>query len=239
MTELFTFAVMAFSTLFFVMDPLGLLPIFITLTANETPEQRRQTARRASLVTFAILLIFTLFGAYIFRLFGLTLDAFRIAGGILLLLMALDMLHAQPSRARSSPEETEAGSHKDDVAIVPLAMPLLAGPGTVASVMVLASQNSDWRYTFVVLLVVALCCLASWLILRSSDLICRVFSPAGIAVFERIMGLLLAAIAIQFMADGVVGVLSGAGFSLSAALTDPTAAATTSATAASTPAGTP
>ena len=148
--------------------------------------------------------------------------------------MALDMLHAQPSRARSSPEETEAGSHKEDVAIVPLAMPLLAGPGTVASVMVLASQHSDWRYTFVVLLVVALCCLASWLILRSSDFICRVFSPAGIAVFERIMGLLLAAIAIQFMADGVMGILSGAGISLSA-----TAANATSATVAATTAGTP
>lgn len=224
MTDLLTFAVMAFSTLFFVMDPLGLLPIFITVTANETPAQRRLTARRASLVAFAILLIFTLFGAYIFRLFGLTLDAFRIAGGILLLLMALDMLHAKPSRTRSSPEETDAGAQKDDVAIVPLAMPLLAGPGTVASVMVLASQHDDWRYTLVVLAVVSLCCLATWLILRSSELLCRLFGPAGIAVFERIMGLLLAAIAIQFMADGAMGFLASAGLSPGAtAIPPPTA----------------
>ena len=210
------FAVMAFSTLFFVMDPLGLLPIFITVTANETPVQRRKTARRASIVAFAILLIFTLFGAYIFRLFGLTLDAFRIAGGVLLLLMALDMLRAQPSRTRSTPEETDDGVQKDDVAIVPLAMPLLAGPGTVASVMVLASQHKDWRYTFVVLAVVALCCLASWLILGAAGPLCRLFGHSGIAVFERIMGLLLAAIAIQFMADGALGLLASAHLSAAA-----------------------
>ncbi|MDR0965065.1 MAG: MarC family protein [Myxococcales bacterium] len=216
MIEFLTFAIMAFSMLFFVMDPLGNLPIFITLTANETATQRRLTARRASIAAFVILFCCTLGGSYVFRLFGLTLDAFRIAGGVLLFLIGLDMLRAQPSRTRSSPEETDEGVQKDDVAIVPLAMPLLAGPGTVASVMVLASQNKDWRYTLIVIAVVALCCLASWLILRAADPISHLLGHTGIAVFERIMGLLVVAIAIQFMADGAIGLLTNADITMSA-----------------------
>lgn len=205
MSETVTFILMAFSTLLFVMDPLGNLPLFITLTASQTPRQKRRTAIRTAVATFAILLVFMLFGTAIFRFFSLTLDAFRVAGGILLLLMALDMLRAQPSRTRSSPEETDAGAQKDDVAIVPLAMPLLAGPGTVASVMVYSTQHGDVVGLLTLAGILAVCSLITWIVFTASEPISRIIGPSGIAVFERIMGLLVAAIAIQFMADGIIG----------------------------------
>lgn len=205
MSETLTFVVMAFSTLLFVMDPLGNLPLFITLTATQTSKQKRKTALRASVATFFILLVFMLFGTAIFRFFSLTIDAFRIAGGILLLLMALDMLRAQPSRTRSSPEETDAGVKKDDVAIVPLAIPLLAGPGTVASVMVYSNQHGDLPGILLLSGIILACCVITWLVFAASGPISRIISPSGIAVFERIMGLIVAALAIQFIADGVIG----------------------------------
>ena len=205
MSETVSFVIMAFSTLLFVMDPLGNLPLFITLTANQTSAQKRRTAIRASVATFLILIVFMLFGTAIFRFFSLTLDAFRVAGGILLLLMALDMLRAQPSRTRSSPEETDAGVQKDDVAIVPLTMPLLAGPGTVASVMVYSSQRGDLSGILTLIGILFACSVVTWLVFTASEPISRVISPANIAVFERIMGLIVAAMAIQFIADGVIG----------------------------------
>ena len=196
---------MAFSTLLFVMDPLGNLPLFITLTASQTKEQRRRTAVRTAVATFLILIVFMLFGTAIFRFFSLTMDAFRVAGGILLLLMALDMLRAQPSRTRSSPEETDAGVQKEDVAIVPLSMPLLAGPGTVASVMVYSTQHGDVPDILMLSGIILACCVVTWGVFAASEPISRIVSPSTIAVFERIMGLIVAALAIQFIADGILG----------------------------------
>ena len=210
MSETVTFVVMAFSTLLVVLDPLGNLPLFISLTANQTKEQKRRTAFRTSVATFFILLVFMLFGTAIFRFFSLTLDAFRVAGGILLLLMALDMLRAQPSRTRSSPEETDASVQKDDVAIVPLAIPLLAGPGTVASIMVYSTKHSDIPGLLMLTGILVVCCLIVWGVFAASEPISRIISPANISIFERIMGLLVAALAIQFIADGVIGFVTSA-----------------------------
>jgi multiple antibiotic resistance protein len=206
--ELLSYSLVSFSAVFFVMDPMGLLPIFVAMTSKDTAQKRREMARRATLVAFGLLTVFAVFGGVIFRAFGITLEAFRIAGGVLLLLMALDMVRALPSRTRSSPEETTEGYEKDDVAIVPLAMPLLAGPGAIATVMVVASRGGSWMHTGIVIGAVGFTCAVTYLMLRAAGPLNRLFGRTGIAVLERIMGLLLAAIAVQFIADGIAAMVA-------------------------------
>ena len=135
--EVISYAVVAFSAIFFVVDPIAVVPVFITITEGDSEQKRQQMARRACVITAAILLTFMVGGGLIFKLFGLTLAAFKIAGGLLLMLTALDMLRSMPSRTRTSGKEVHEAQAKPDVAIVPLAMPLLAGPGSIATVMVL------------------------------------------------------------------------------------------------------
>ncbi|MBI5542469.1 MAG: NAAT family transporter, partial [Deltaproteobacteria bacterium] len=162
-------------------------------------------------VAFGILSFFAVFGGLLFKVFGITLSAFKIAGGILLLITAIDMLRAQPSRTRSSPEETSESDAKDDVAIVPLAMPLLAGPGAIATVMVMAGRGRDWLHLIPVVLSVAVTCGVTYALLRAASRIQRLLGHSGIAVLERVMGLLLAAIAVQFVADGALELWREAG----------------------------
>lgn len=204
MNEYLRFALVTFPAVFFIMDPLGLLPIFMAITASDTPEKRRDTARRATLLAFGLMTFFTLFGSFIFKLFGISMSALKVAGGILLLMTSTDMLRAQPSRTRSSPEETHESEAKEDVAVVPLAMPLLAGPGSIATAMVLAARGPHWSYAIPVVASIAVTCLVAYLLLRAAARLTRLLGTTGLAVLERIMGLLLAAIAVQFVADGVM-----------------------------------
>ncbi len=209
MNEYLSFALVTFPAVFFIMDPLGLLPIFVAITAGDTPEKQLRTARRATLIAFGLMTFFTVFGSFVFKLFGISMSALKVAGGILLLMTATDMLRAQPSRTRSSPEETHESEAKEDVAVVPLAMPLLAGPGSIATAMVLAARGPHWTYAIPVVLSIGLTCLITYLLLRAAGRLNRLLGTTGIAVLERIMGLLLAAIAVQFVADGVMMFMAG------------------------------
>ncbi len=202
--EDFKFAVVALSAVFFVIDPIAIVPVFLSITSGDSPEQRRKTAVRAALATWLTLSIFALAGGLIFRAFGISLGAFKIAGGIMLLLMAIDMMRAEPSRTRTSEEEQAEGRAREDVAIFPLAIPMLAGPGAIASVMVLMSKAAwDPIRTPSVFLAIMITCLATWLLLRSAAAADRWISKNLLRAFERIMGLLLAAVAVEFVAGGV------------------------------------
>lgn len=209
MSDILAFSLVAFPAVFVIVDPLAVLPIFMAMTADDPPDKRRSMALRASLVAFGILAMFALFGGLIFKVFGITLGAFKVAGGVLLLLTSLDMLRAQTSRTRSSPDETEEGLAKEDVAIVPLAVPLLAGPGSIATAMVLVSRGDGLAYVAVVVVAIAVTCFVTWLMLRAGDRVIRVLGRTGMAVIGRIMGLLLAAIAVQILADGALDLVPG------------------------------
>ncbi|MDY7229978.1 MarC family protein [Hyalangium rubrum] len=202
-----THFLVSLSAVFFVVDPIGVVPIFLAITAGDSAEKMRRTALRACLVAGGLLLFFALFGGVIFQIFGVSLAAFRVAGGILLLITALDMLRARPSETRTSHSEQQEGAHKEDVALVPLAMPLLAGPGAIASAMVLMSKGETWSMAVPVLAAIVLTFVASYYILRASHLVQRVLKQSGVAILERVMGLILAAIAVQFMADGAKDLL--------------------------------
>ncbi len=193
------FAVVALSAMFFVIDPIANVPIFLTITAQDAPAQRRRTAWRAALATWITLTVFAMAGGLIFRAFGISLGAFKIAGGIMLLLMSIDMMRAQPSATRTSEEEQgEASTNaRDDIAIFPMAIPMLAGPGAIATVMVLMSR-ADWQpvKTGAVFVSVTVCCIAVWLLMRSAASASRFLPKTLLRAFERIMGLLLAAVAV-------------------------------------------
>lgn len=148
MRDLFSIFIVALPAVFFVVDPFGVVPIFLTITARDAPEKVRTMALRACLVGGGLLLFFALFGGLIFKVFGVTLGAFRIAGGILLLITSLDMLRGRTSQTKTSPEEEKEGAQKEDVAVVPLAIPLLAGPGSIATVMVLMSKGKGFSPPF-------------------------------------------------------------------------------------------
>ncbi|HYO66648.1 MAG TPA: MarC family protein [Archangium sp.] len=187
----------------FVVDPIGVVPIFLAMTSGDSEEKMRSTARRACMVACSLLLFFAVFGGVIFKVFGISLGAFRVAGGILLLITALDMLRARPSETRTTPSEQAEGETKDDVALVPLAMPLLAGPGAIATAMVLMARGGDNLLSAVpVLVAIIITFVTSYFVLRAAGFVQRVLKQSGVAILERVMGLILAAIAVQFIADG-------------------------------------
>jgi len=198
------FAFVALSAVFFVIDPLANVPIFLTITAGDSAEQRRRIAWRAALATWVTLAIFAVAGGVIFRAFGISLGAFKIAGGLMLLLMAIDMMRAQPSPTRTSAEEQGEATGRDDIAIFPLAIPMLAGPGALATVVVLMSRAA-WHpvRTAAVFLAVTITCAAAWLMMRGAASAERFLPKTLLRALERIMGLLLAAVAIEFIAGGI------------------------------------
>jgi multiple antibiotic resistance protein len=208
MSAYLTHFLVSLSAVFFVVDPVGVVPIFLAITAGDSETKMRRTALRACIVACGLLLFFALFGGVIFRVFGVSLAAFRVAGGILLLITSLDMLRARPSETRTSRTEEQEGVAKEDVALVPLAMPLLAGPGAIASAMVLMSKGDSLLMAAPVLAAIVLTFVASYFILRASHLVQRVLKQSGVAILERVMGLILAAIAVQFMADGAKDLLA-------------------------------
>jgi multiple antibiotic resistance protein len=211
MREILTFAFVSFSAVFVVVDPFAAVPFFLAMTGADTAEDKRETARRAALAAGGVLAGFALTGAVIFKVLGISLGAFKIAGGVLLLIMAVDMLRTRPSEARITKGEVESGVAKEDVAIVPLAMPLLAGPGSIATVVVLMGRAREAHFWHALVLLAAIGAVAwlAYVVLAGAARVDRVLGRTGLNILERASGLLLAAIAIQFMIDGIGESLPG------------------------------
>jgi multiple antibiotic resistance protein len=200
--EYIGFGLIALSAVFFVVDPFAAIPIFLAITSRETPEQRARTALRAAITCGLTLTVFALAGGVIFRFFGISLGAFKIAGGVLLFLMSLDMMKAQPSRTKQTPEETEEGIEKEDVAVIPLAIPLLSGPGAIATVMVLMTRHKEWTFTIPVFGAIVVTAGSTYLLLRAAVAMHQRLSRTALNVMMRVMGLILAAIAVEFVVAG-------------------------------------
>jgi multiple antibiotic resistance protein len=201
--ELLSFSLLSLSAVFFVVDPMGVVPVFVAMTHGDSEEKRAQMARRASVTAFFILTTFAIAGTLIFKVLGVTLGAFKVAGGILLLLTSIEMLRAQQARTRIIPEEQQEGADKDDVAIFPLAIPLLAGPGAIATVTALMGRAGRILFMVPVVLAIAVTCVASYAMLRAATPISRFLGVTGLNVMNRIIGLVIGAIAIQFIFDGL------------------------------------
>ena len=194
---------LAVSSLFVIVDPLAVVPAFLAMTPTDTPQQRIKMARLACCVSAGLLLAFAIAGKWIFKFLGITMPAFQLAASVVLLLVALDMLRAQRSRVQETSEETAAGVEKTDIAITPLAIPMLAGPGAISTAVLLHNQAAGLGQRVALYLCIGVVCLASYLILRISARGARWLSPIAMNITARIMGLLLAAVAIQFMLNAV------------------------------------
>jgi multiple antibiotic resistance protein len=201
MRALLQFSLVAFTGIFALVDPIAAVPTFLVMTAHTDREKRRRTAQRASWTCFIVLSGFALAGPLIFQIFGITLPAFKIAGGVVLGLIGLDMLRARRSATKETPGETEEGSEKEDAGITPLGVPMLAGPGAMSSVTVLITQNPDWPHRGIVLAAVATASLVSFIVLAAADRVGSYLHETGIRILTRLMGLLLMAIAVQFVLD--------------------------------------
>jgi multiple antibiotic resistance protein len=201
--SLLEYIFLATSSLFVIVDPLAAVPAFVAMTPSNSPAERIRMARLASLVMAGVLLSFDLAGHWIFRFLGITMPAFEIAASIVLLLVALDMLRAQRSRVLETREETAAGIEKLDIAVTPLAIPMLSGPGAISTVILLQNQAQGLPQQFGLVLSILVVVAATYVILRLSARGMHWLSPIALNIAIRIMGLLLAAVAVQFMLNGI------------------------------------
>jgi len=210
---MFVFWLHALVTVFAVMNPLGNVPVFLALTANQPHAGRLALARRSTLFAFFIVVFFTLLGQGILQLFGITLNAFRVGGGILLFLIAFNLLQGRSSQVHHpSPAENTESLTKDDIAIVPLATPILAGPGTIATVMAMdAGPGVSWVNALVVVAAAGTVVLATYFLFYNADRISARVSQTAINLLARMMGLILTTVAVQMVATGIKGLFPGLG----------------------------
>ena len=215
--DIMAFLLLTFSSLFAVIDPLGCIPFFSGLTSDMDRRQKRRTLVRALLVAFGVLAVFTIFGHRLLEVFGITVEAFRIAGGVIFFGIGLDMLQSQPRRWRTgirrayaedsaTGDDTEAD---DDPSVTPLAVPLLAGPGSITTVMVLVPQAPTGLGVSLVLGGMAAILLVTGAILMGADAVLARLGRTGLRIIEKLMGLMVTVIAVQLVIDGLGPVVRG------------------------------
>ncbi len=192
-----------FTSVLFIVDPFAAVPSFLAMTQRDTADQRRAMARRGAWTCAITLTAFALGGSLIFKLFGITLGAFKIAGGVLIGLNALDMVQARRSQQKETPVETAEGVGKEDVGIMPLGVPMLAGPGAISTVMVLAGGAKTPVVTAGVYMAITLTAAVCYVTLSAATMVERRLGQTGMRILTRLMGLVLCAIAVQFVVDGI------------------------------------
>jgi multiple antibiotic resistance protein len=198
----------AFVTLFVTIDPPGLAPIFLGITAGLARAARAQIAMRASLTAFGVLLLFAVTGTALLELFGITLDAFRIAGGLLLFHIAFEMIfEKRQERHEKSAERAVTIDHIRNIAVFPLAIPLIAGPGAISATILLAGTFPSPLARLVLIAIIAVNIAAAWLVFLAAERLDRLLGETGRIVLTRLLGIFLAALAVQFVVDGVTAVL--------------------------------
>ncbi len=203
MTERAIELVLIFTSILFIVDPFAVIPTFLAMTVRDSPAQRRVLARRGAWTCAITLIAFALGGSLIFKVFGITIGAFKIAGGVLIGLNALDMVQARRSQQRETAVETAEGIQKDDIGIMPLGVPMLAGPGAISTVMVLALGAKSPAATVTVYVSIVLTALITYLVLSAASMVERRLGQTGMRILTRLMGLVLSAIAVQFIIDGI------------------------------------
>lgn len=198
-----------FLALIVIVNPLGAVPLFVSMTQQHTIEQKRRTARVASSAVAVVLVLAAIGGQPLLAFFGITIASFKVGGAILILLLAISMMHATPTGEKQTPEEAREAQDKESIAVVPLAIPLLAGPGAISTTIIYATGRSSLLHILIILACCLLVSLTTWLALRAATPVSQWLGKTGVNIAIRIMGLLLAAVAVEIFASGIVVLLPG------------------------------
>ncbi len=194
-----------------IVNPLGAIPFFIAFTEGFSPAQRHRTILVSAFSAFLVIGLSALFGTDLLRFFGISLASFQVGGGMLLLISAISMLNAKPGAVKSTPEEVDEAVASDSVAVVPLTIPLLTGPATISTVIIYANKARHWSDLLVLISYGVVIALASAMAFRAAQPIARFLGKTGINVMTRLMGLLLAALSVEMMSDGLLKLFPGLG----------------------------
>lgn len=200
--EAITFFIYAFASIFVIVNPVAGLITFISLTSEMTVDERNASVKRSVAVACLLAIVFAVSGEFILRFFGITVDCLRVAGGILLFTVALDMMHARVSRESVTAEEMRDATRREDVSIFPIAIPLLTGPGAITTVILVMRAGAAPELKMLVILAILLTFALSYITFRFADRINRIMGVTGSLVITRVMGLLLGAIAVNFVSIG-------------------------------------
>ncbi|HCH02967.1 MAG TPA: MarC family protein [Vibrio sp.] len=190
-------------------NPIGIMPVFVSLTGHMSPEEKSKTAKTANIAVGVILVVSLLCGQLLLDMFTISLDSFRIAGGLLLMSIAFSMMSGKLGEDKQNKQERTESISREQIGVVPLAMPLMAGPGAISSTIVYGSRYPTLIETVGIIATIATFCFCSWLLFRSAPLIVRFLGQTGINVITRIMGLILAALGVEFIANGVRNLFPG------------------------------
>ena len=198
-----SFILLSFSSLFALLNPIGIAPIILSITENYSLKDYKKLIRRSTIFACIILLIFAITGKIIFSFYGITLHAFKIAGGILFLRIGLNMLEAKVSRTKSTPKESEEAESNSDIALSPIGIPLIAGPGAITSVMILSAQTTSLNQKIIFYVSIIVTLFITFIILTLAKKLTKILGTVGLRIIERIMGMILMVVAIQFIIDGM------------------------------------
>ncbi|MGE0021590.1 MAG: MarC family protein [Draconibacterium sp.] len=201
MTETFAFGLLAFTSLFTLINPLGTMPVFMAMTSELSVQERKLTARKASVVAFFTIIAFALTGQLLFNFFGISVNSFRVVGGIIFFIMGMDMLQARLSQVKI--RDNEVKSYVSDISITPLAIPMICGPGAITTVILLMEDANTIPKKLTLFISVFLIMLLTYVILYSSSKLIKLLGQTGINVMMRIMGLIVMVIAVEFFFSGL------------------------------------
>jgi multiple antibiotic resistance protein len=199
--ELFAFGLLAFTSFFTLINPLAIMPVFMTMTADLTPQARRQTAAKAVITAFITLMLFAFSGDILFNFFGISVASFRIVGGVIFFMMGYDMLQARLIRTKMDKESEK--QYVTDISVTPLAIPMICGPGAITNGIVLMQDAKDTTFVFTLVGMIFVICLITFLVLAMSSTIIRLLGETGNKIMMRLMGLIVMVIAIEFFLAGL------------------------------------
>ena len=198
-----------FVTLFSVLNPVHAVPLYLSMVGTPTPETNRRVATVASLTVLVALMVALLAGERLLELFGITIFAFQVGGGVLILMMAMSMMQGQVSPSKSTPEEAEEAAHWNSIAVVPLGIPILAGAGSLSTVIVFAHHARGWDQWGALVVGIVVNSALTYIFLALSTRLYQWLGQTGVNVVSRLMGMILVAMAVQFMANGIAGLFPG------------------------------
>lgn len=203
MTELYTFALIIFTSFFTLINPLGTMPIFMSMTSTLSDKRRKQTAKKATIVAFATILAFAFSGQLLFDFFGISVNSFRIVGGVIFFAMGWDMLQARLGKIKHTDDESKLDAYVDDISITPLAIPMICGPGAITNAIILMEDAQNISQKAVLIVMITLVLLLTYLILIGASKITNRLGETGNKVMMRLMGLIVMVIAVEFFFSGL------------------------------------